>query len=383
MGLPAYMQTASNFSQSRSGFTNPSTAGIPQSSHTRRRNMALKSEDIGARMSRFKKNVPIQKLSADSRKSFADATAQSRTGIANAAKTMRSDYGQATSTMRGDYTKASDRIVDLYKGKGDDISNIYRQQEGKARAGLTPWRDAGERSLATLESKVAAGPGEMTKDAGYQFRLGEGMRSLDSSSAARGGALSGRAIKEAARYNQGFASNEYDKFNNRFYQSLQPLQTMAGEGRLAANKMGDYSMQAAPGIAEGQRYGAEGAERGLMFGAQGAAGASKWGAEGAAGASQWDAGQNMAALQYGANARAGVNMAEGNSMASAYSAALQGVENDRSMAIAQQDKERTFNEARRLRYVAAKEKQRKSHNQAQAYGIGGLAALRAGQMPFY
>ena len=147
---------------------------------------------------------------------------------------------------------------------------------------------------------------------------------------------------------------------------------MAGEGRLAANQMGNYSMQAAPGIAEGQRYGAEGAERGIMFGAQGAAGASQWGAEGGA-----------QALQFGSTARERVNMAQAGAMSSAYGAALQSAENDRSMAIAQQDKERTFNEARRLRYAAAKEKQRQSHNRAQALGIGGLAALRAGQMPYY
>ena len=363
MGGYAYTRTPSNFSQSRSGFVNPSTAGIPQSSHTRRRNTALKAEDIRSRMTRFNKNVPIEQLASDSRKTYA-----------NAARDMQAKYASATGTMRQDYTSAADRIVGRYDRAGSDISDTYRQQEDKARAGLTPWRDTGVRSLATLESKVAAGPGDMERDAGYQFRLGEGMRSLDSSSAARGGALSGRAIKEAARYNQGFASNEYDKFNNRFYQSLQPLQSMAGEGRLAANQMGNYSMQAAPGITEGQRYGAEGAERGIMFGAQGAAGASQWGA-----------GQNMAALQYGANTRAGINTQQANSMTSAYSAALQSAENDKARAIAEQDKARTFNEARRLREMAAREKQAQNREFYDLIGPGTYTAgfAQANRTPFY
>ena len=319
---------------------------------------------IATQVQDYNANANIAGLADDSRNTFANATTQSQTGIANAANTMRQDY-----------TGAADRISALYKDKGNDISDTYRQQEAKARGDLTPWRDAGTRALSTLEGKIDAGPGEMTKDAGYQFRLGEGMRSLDSSSAARGGALSGRAIKEAARYNQGFASNEYEKFNNRFYQSLQPLQTMAGEGRLAANQMGGYSMQAAPGIAEGQRYGAEGAERGIMFGAQGAAGASQWGAEG-----------NMNALQYGANARAGTNMAEGNAMTSGYSAALQSTENDRARNIAERDKARTFNEARRLRQAAAEEHRRQAVNRMDLSSISanrGTGYRIANQTPYY
>lgn len=54
------------------------------------------------------------------------------------------------------------------------------------------------------------------KDPGYQFRMDEGNRGIAATQAARGGLLSGAAAKEAARYNQGFASNEYQNAYNRF-----------------------------------------------------------------------------------------------------------------------------------------------------------------------
>jgi len=57
---------------------------------------------------------------------------------------------------------------------------------------------------------------EFEKDPGYQFRMDEGNRGIAATQAARGGLLSGAAAKEAARYNQGFASNEYQNAYNRF-----------------------------------------------------------------------------------------------------------------------------------------------------------------------
>lgn len=46
-------------------------------------------------------------------------------------------------------------------------------------------------------------------DPGYQFQLAEGMKGLEASQAARGGLLSGAALKAASRYNQNFAASAY------------------------------------------------------------------------------------------------------------------------------------------------------------------------------
>ena len=79
-------------------------------------------------------------------------------------------------------------------------------------------------------------------DPGYAFRLSEGMKALDRQAAARGGLISGGALKAAARYGQNMASDEYQNAFNRYQTNraaqLNPLQSMAGMGQTTANTLG-------------------------------------------------------------------------------------------------------------------------------------------------
>jgi hypothetical protein len=60
------------------------------------------------------------------------------------------------------------------------------------------------------------GAADFETDPGYAFRLSEGMKALDRTAAARGGLLSGATLKGAQRFNQGLASEEYEKAYNRY-----------------------------------------------------------------------------------------------------------------------------------------------------------------------
>lgn len=75
---------------------------------------------------------------------------------------------------------------------------------------------------------------EMLNDPGYQFRLQQGQNALNSSLAAKGGMLSGAALKAAMNYNQGFASQEYgnayQRFTNDKNNRFQMLSGLAGMG---------------------------------------------------------------------------------------------------------------------------------------------------------
>lgn len=53
-------------------------------------------------------------------------------------------------------------------------------------------------------------------DPGYQFRMDEGMRGVEGGAAARGGLLSGAALKAIQKYGQGLASEEYGRAYGRF-----------------------------------------------------------------------------------------------------------------------------------------------------------------------
>lgn len=76
-------------------------------------------------------------------------------------------------------------------------------------------------------------------DPGYAFRLKEGLKALDAQAAARGGMISGAALKAAGRYGQDYASNEYNNAFNRYQTNrsnqLQPLQSLMGVGQTATN----------------------------------------------------------------------------------------------------------------------------------------------------
>jgi hypothetical protein len=79
-------------------------------------------------------------------------------------------------------------------------------------------------------------------DPGYAFRLGEGQKALERSAAARGGLISGGALKAATRYGQDMGSQEYQNAFNRYQTSrtnqLQPLGNLMSMGQSAASNQG-------------------------------------------------------------------------------------------------------------------------------------------------
>jgi hypothetical protein len=85
-------------------------------------------------------------------------------------------------------------------------------------------------------------------DPGYQFRLQQGNEALNNSMAARGGLLSGNALKAAMDYNSGQASQEYGNYWNRLSQT-------AGFGPGAINNQGQATQNAANNIGNGMMAG--------------------------------------------------------------------------------------------------------------------------------
>ena len=89
-------------------------------------------------------------------------------------------------------------------------------------------------------------------DPGYAFRLSEGMKGLNATAAARGGLISGNALRAATQYGQEMGSQEYQNAYNRYQTNrsnqLNPLQSLMGAGQTATNTMGqagqNYANQA-------------------------------------------------------------------------------------------------------------------------------------------
>jgi len=72
------------------------------------------------------------------------------------------------------------------------------------------------------------------QDPGYAFRMKEGLKAVDAQAAARGGLISGAALKASQRFGQDMASQEYQNAFNRFQttraNTLAPYQQLQGVG---------------------------------------------------------------------------------------------------------------------------------------------------------
>jgi hypothetical protein len=78
---------------------------------------------------------------------------------------------------------------------------------------------------------------DFTADPGYNFRLGEGVKALEGSAAARGKALSGQTVKDILGFSQGLASDEYQRAYDRALGENQLAYSRAlGENQQAFNR---------------------------------------------------------------------------------------------------------------------------------------------------
>lgn len=121
-----------------------------------------------------------------------------------------------------------------------------------------PWRQAGVNALARLQGMAEYQPFTQERfqaDPGYAFRLSEGMKALERGAAARGGLLSGAALKATQRYGQDLASQEYGNAFNRYLAERQaalgPYQSLAGVGQTSANMLTGAAGQLGQGQAAG------------------------------------------------------------------------------------------------------------------------------------
>jgi hypothetical protein len=148
------------------------------------------------------------------------------------------------------------------------LYKMYQEQKGLQE----PFRGAGITAqnrlldlLGLSQNRGAEGFGkygrdfsmsDFTADPGYAFRLAEGQKGLDRQAAARGGLISGGALKAATRYGQEMGSQEYTNAFNRYQTNranqLNPLGNLLTSGQAAASNQaaaaGNYGTQAGGNI---------------------------------------------------------------------------------------------------------------------------------------
>lgn len=104
-----------------------------------------------------------------------------------------------------------------------------------SRADLAPWLQTGGQAIGDLYSMTQPGY-DHTTSPGYQFRLGEGLRGVENSAAARGLLQSGGTLKGIDRFSQDYAASDYgDQFNRLASIAAGGQQTGSTLGSLGAN----------------------------------------------------------------------------------------------------------------------------------------------------
>ena len=179
--------------------------------------------------------------------------------------------------IAGGATLASAYIGSKAAGKAADVQAQAAEQGTAAQERMfnkqvelqEPWRAAGANALKKLQGLAdykLFDNNAFTRDPGYGFRLAEGQKALDRQAAARGGLISGGALKAAQRYGQEMGSQEYQNAFNRYQiernATLGPWQSLAGVGQTATNTLtnaaGNFGANQAAGLSNAAQARASG-----------------------------------------------------------------------------------------------------------------------------
>lgn len=144
---------------------------------------------------------------------------------------------------------SADRASQLQAQAQRDSLKLQREMFDRQVALQEPFRQNGlnaqNKLMALMQGNMGRGftSADFQKDPGYQFRMGEGMNAIQNSAAAKGGLLSGGAMKALQKYGQDFASNEYtnayNRFNNDNNNIFNRYASIAGQGQTASNAIGN------------------------------------------------------------------------------------------------------------------------------------------------
>lgn len=110
--------------------------------------------------------------------------------------------------------------------------------------------NAGAQGYGSLNQQFAFNPSDLQNEPGYQFQLQQGQNALDRRASAGGSFFSGAGLQAASNFNQDLAGTAYNGAYNRALNTFQtnrqntlnPLQSLAGQGQSAANNVGQIQM---------------------------------------------------------------------------------------------------------------------------------------------
>jgi hypothetical protein len=151
-------------------------------------------------------------------------------------------------------SNAAKQSAAIQQQMADQSIAAQKEMYQQGRTDLQPYREGGVTAQNQLMQLLGIGGdvnaanygkygkdfgmSDFTVDPGYAFRLSEGMKGLNAQAAARGGMISGAALKAAENYGQQAGSQEYQNAFNRYQTNrnnqIAPLQSLYAGGQAAA-----------------------------------------------------------------------------------------------------------------------------------------------------
>lgn len=154
-------------------------------------------------------------------------------------------------TLGGAYiaSNASKTAAKSQENAANNASATQLQMYNTTRGDLMPYNLGGQQDFTAMNRLLLGSPAEQQAALeglpGYQFALGQGLKSVQNSATARGLGVSGAALKGAATYATGLADQTYGNQVNRLLAGAQL-------GENAAAMTGQAGSNAANGIANAQ-----------------------------------------------------------------------------------------------------------------------------------
>jgi hypothetical protein len=167
----------------------------------------------------------------------------------------------------------------------DHAADLQTQQWQTTQDNLKPYMDLGSDYIPNLKNALsnpiltqqftAPTADQAAQTPGYQFTLGQGLKSVQNSAAARGLGTSGAALKGASGYATGLADSTYNDVYNRALQTFQTnyssaannvnrLQSVVSNGQNAAATNGSLGAASAGNIGNTLMSGANAQASGIV-----------------------------------------------------------------------------------------------------------------------
>jgi hypothetical protein len=134
-------------------------------------------------------------------------------------------------------THATNQASDAMAGAYQNAIDEQRRQFDQSRTDLMPWLTAGTGALNQLSDPTK----NFLASPDYEFRRSEGTRDIGNSFAAKGGSMSGNALRRLDEFNSGLAGGEFGNWWNR-------QAGLAGVGQTTATNLGQLGANTAGNV---------------------------------------------------------------------------------------------------------------------------------------